>query len=357
VLLTGRRRQALMLTGTLTLATAVTAGISGWVLAADPTIGVSEALRTGGLAGASLVALYALWLNDRRRRVEEDRQAVEEERLRVERGRTSHERFARAIEMLGDDADQVRVGAMHALVGLARDTPSYTQTVIDVLCSYLRRPFFHHAYARERRHDSHRNDFAEPPRGRLSEEEAAEDRERQVRLTAQRVLLDLLPAAGTDGPSYDLDLTGASLEYLDLESRRLGGLLARRATFHGITRMCGAEFAGRAMFTGAVFRGRLELGDVRFRAGVSLQEARLDGHVDLTGSTVEDFADLRWQQPADVNLAGTVAGEGVRLMLLPGTELARSARVAHVGGDGAGRRRPAGRSGQLGRAEPLQRSL
>ncbi|MGH8963959.1 MAG: pentapeptide repeat-containing protein, partial [Actinomycetes bacterium] len=142
MLLTGRRREALLLTGTLTLAAVVTAGISGWVLAAGPTVGVSEALRTGGVAGASVVALYALWLNDRRRRVEEDRQAVEEERLRVERGRTSHERFARAIEMLGNDADQVRVGAMHALVGLSRDTPSYTQTVIDILCSYLRRPFF-----------------------------------------------------------------------------------------------------------------------------------------------------------------------------------------------------------------------
>jgi uncharacterized protein YjbI with pentapeptide repeats len=323
VLLTGRRRQALLLTGTLAFAAVVTAGISGWVLVADPTVGVSEALRTGGLAGASVVALYALWLNDRRRRVEENRQAVEEERLRVEHGRTSHERFARAIAMLGDDADQVRVGAMHALVGLARDTPSYTQTVMDVLCSYLRRPFFHHAYARED-HDPDRTDFAEPSHGRLSEEEAADDRERQVRLTAQRVLLDLLPAAGTDGPRYDLDLTGASLEFLDLERKRLGGLLARRAAFHGITRMGGAEFTGRAMFTGAVFRGRLELGDVRFRAGVSLREARLDGHVDLTGSTIEDFADLRWQEPADVNLAGTMAGEGVRLKLLPGAELAQA---------------------------------
>jgi hypothetical protein len=48
---------------------------------------------------------------------------------------------------------------------------------------------------------------------------------------------------------------------------------------------------------------------------------RLDGHVGLTGSTVEEFADLRWQEPADVNLAGIVTGEGVRLRLLPGTEL------------------------------------
>lgn len=139
----------------------------------------------------------------------------------------------------------------------------------------------------------------------------------------QRVLLDLLPAAGTDGPRYDLDLTGASLEFLGLGGRRLRGLLARRATFHGITRMCGAEFACRGNVDRNCVLGRLELDDVRFRAGVSLQEAHLDGPVDLTGSTVEDFADLRRQEPADVDLAGTVASEGARLKLPPGTELAQ----------------------------------
>jgi hypothetical protein len=37
VLLSGRRRQTLLLTGTLALAASVTAGISGWVHVADPT--------------------------------------------------------------------------------------------------------------------------------------------------------------------------------------------------------------------------------------------------------------------------------------------------------------------------------
>ena len=105
------------------------------------------------------MAVSAVCATARCGRVEEDRQVVEEERLRVEGGRISHERFARAVELLGNEADQVRVGAMHALVGLARSTPSYTQTVVDVLCSYLRRPYFHHAYAHEG-HDPDRTDTA-----------------------------------------------------------------------------------------------------------------------------------------------------------------------------------------------------
>ena len=121
---TGRRRQTLLLGGTLLVAIAVTAGISAWVRAADPAAGLAEAVKTGGLAGAAVVALYGLWLNDRRRRVEEARQVVDEDRLRLDGDRIGHERFAKAVELLGNEADQSRVGAMHALVGLARGLPS-----------------------------------------------------------------------------------------------------------------------------------------------------------------------------------------------------------------------------------------
>ena len=84
----------------------------------DPGTSRAGALRTGGLAGGAVVALYALWLNDRRRRVEEGRHEVEQQRHELEKLRTeqdrdlaSDERFAKSLELLGNDADQVRVGA------------------------------------------------------------------------------------------------------------------------------------------------------------------------------------------------------------------------------------------------------
>jgi pentapeptide repeat protein len=316
------RRQGLLLGGTLAAAVAVTAGMSGLVLAFDPAAGLSEALRTGGVAGASVVALYALWLNDRRRRTEEARQGVEEERLRLEGDRTTNERFARSIEMLGNEADQVRLGAVHALVGLARATPSYAQTVVDVLCAYLRRPFFHRAYERDDL-PLDRSDFADPTRVRVSDAEGAEDRERQVRLTAQRALRELLPPRGADGPVLSLDLTGASLEYLDLEERLIGALIARRAVFNGITRLSSTHFTGRVLLTGSVFRWRLEMGGVRFDGGVSLREARLLGHLDLTGCTFADFADLRWHAADEANLSGSEATSSASLELPSGVDIPR----------------------------------
>jgi hypothetical protein len=223
--------------------------VAGWLLT-DPGTSRADALKTGGLAGGAVVALYALWLNDRRRRVEEGRHEVEQQRhelemLRTEqdRSRISDERFAKSVELLGNDADQVRVGAMHALAGVARSREEYTQTVLDVLCSYLRRPFEHARYKAEVENRKQWDALA----GTVEQE-----RELQVRLTAQRLIVDLLPEAGnTEAPGYDLDLTGAVLEYLDLSGRRIGKLEMRYARLHSSTNLSDCEITGPAHFTAA----------------------------------------------------------------------------------------------------------
>lgn len=233
---------------TLIASVALLCGVGGWLLA-DPATSRSEALKTAGLAGGAVVALYALWLNDRRRRVEEARQAIEQQRHDVDRERISDERFAKSVELLGHEADQVRVGALHALAGLARTRPEYRQTVLDVLCSYLRRPFMHGRYEGV-------------------EGTAEEKRELQVRLTAQRLIRDLLPPSDVDGPGPDLDLTGAVLEYFDLSRRRIGGLLLRHASLYSSTNLSGSVFTGQAYFTAAgTGPGRL--------VGVSVAATRL----------------------------------------------------------------------------------
>jgi uncharacterized protein YjbI with pentapeptide repeats len=248
-------------------------GVGGWLLT-DPATSRSDALKTGGLAGGAIVALYALWLNDRRRRVEERRQDIERQRHELEsqraeqdRERVADERFAKAVELLGHAADQVRVGALHALAGLARSRPEYTQTVLDVLCSYLRRPF-----------------------SRASDEDPPSDpepeRELTVRLTAQRLITDLLPGRDEEGPVYDLDLTGASLEYFDLSGKLLGGLLLRYASLHSSTNLSGCRFKRRVYFTAAgTGSGRL-LGYFRCRGAV------FESHAWFSGTTFAEDADF-----------------------------------------------------------------
>ncbi|MGB3442936.1 MAG: pentapeptide repeat-containing protein [Actinophytocola sp.] len=246
------------LVATMLLAFGALALVTGWLL---PTASRADAVKTGGLAAGAVVALYALWLNDRRRRVDEQRQQLETARQTLEHARAAHEReraaddrFLKAVELLGHDADQVRVGALHALAGVARARPAYTQDVLDVICSYLRRPFEHNEYS-DARGDKLERDL----------DPAEADRWRVVRLTAQRLLADLLPKVDTpDAPAYDLDLTGATLEYCDLSYRIIGRLSARAMKLYQSNSFHHCEIRGPAWFTATQSWGNLWVHHVEF---------------------------------------------------------------------------------------------
>jgi hypothetical protein len=322
-----RTRENLRLVGTVLIAFGLLALVAGWLLT-GPDANRGEALKTGGLAAGSVVALYALWLNDRRRRVDEDRQDLERQRQDLESRRADHdreraadERFLRAVELLGNGADQVRVGALHALAGLARSRPEYTQDVLDVICSYLRRPFDHPRFA-ERRGLAPKSDTLEE---RKKAEEA--DRWLQVRQTAQRLIADLLPPVGDpDAHAYDLDLQGATLEYFDLSGRVIGQLRARRLNLYESNTFRDCDVRGPAWFTESRNWGRLYVqnavfhdrswfsrftshgladfartafhGDTKFASStwddrVSFAEAAFDRNVDFTRAFFRGDLDLR----------------------------------------------------------------
>ncbi|HEX5118750.1 MAG TPA: pentapeptide repeat-containing protein [Pseudonocardiaceae bacterium] len=267
-----------VLIGTLVLAVGMFTLVSGLLLN-TPGTSAAGALQTGGLAAAVVLALYAVGqfdrrqrlaeehrtlddqrteLDDRKLRLEESRQELDRQRAVDDRGRTADERFARALELLGHDADQVRVGALHALAGLARSRPDYTQTTLDILCAYLRRPYDHATYLERRAADT----AAEPPAEQQDTawQDVESDRERQVRLAAQRLIIDLLPSTSEPDPAdYQLDLTGAALEYFDLSHKHVGTFTARSAHFYTAVSFEGARFTGPIWLTwahlwGEVFR-------------------------------------------------------------------------------------------------------
>ncbi|WNV91923.1 hypothetical protein RM788_23850 [Umezawaea sp. Da 62-37] len=236
--------------------------VAGWLFVVDSTTAKGEAIKTGGLAGGAVIALYALWLNDRRRRTEEARQHLEGLRTDHDRSRVADERFARAVELLGHDADQVRVGALHALAGLAESSEKdYRQTVLNILCSYLRRPF-------------------ELPL--TAEADPERHRELEVRLTAQQLITKLLPHADLpDAPHYDLNLTNASVEYLDLAHRQVGQFVARSAKFYRANAFHHTTFHGDAHFTGAENHGRLYVHDSVFHGKAWFSNFASDDEVDF----------------------------------------------------------------------------
>lgn len=254
-------RPALRLAGVVVAAFGVFCVVSGLLLQ-DNASTESDSLRTGGLAAIAVLALYGLWLYEQRQqqpsgpnpfaveqqRIAEERRDLDRERMDHDRGRAADDRFAKALELLGHDADQVRVGALHALAGLARSRPEYGQTTVDILCAYLRRPFDHASYSERRAADS----VPQVDQRDDAWHDVEADRERQVRLTAQRLIVDLLPAASaSDGPDYHLDLTGAALEYFDLSHKRVGTFTARSAHFYEAVSFEGTSFHGPIWLTWA----------------------------------------------------------------------------------------------------------
>ncbi|MGH8967318.1 MAG: pentapeptide repeat-containing protein, partial [Actinomycetes bacterium] len=276
-------RERMMLLATLLAAIVVTVVTTVVLVLVDPAAPRADAVRTGAIGGGAVVALYALWLNDRRRRTEEARHVLEGEKA-------ADERFARSVELLGHEADQVRVGALHALAWLAGATPRYKQTVLDVLCAYLRRPFEHPGLP-----------DADVETDATSASSLDADREREVRLTAQRLIADLLPwGDDPDTRAYHLDLSGARLEHLRLEGRRIGRLVARRARFHGITQLGMLQAGKPVLLTEASFLGRLNLRDAQLRGGLSLHHTTFAGEVALAGLTVGTFLDVTTDPPAEL---------------------------------------------------------
>lgn len=306
-------------------------GASGRSAAGRAAITVQSAALMAGLGGAAVT----LWLNDRRRRHdqqvlahERDRFEVDRtrfqdersdavERLELERVRNTADRFARSIELLGHSEASVRVGGMHALAGLARARAESTQTVIDVLCAYLRQPFMHP--------DWHRApSLSHPSQAPVADGAVVggADRELQVRRTATSLIRALL-AANNEDAYYVVDLTGANLDDLDLSGKTLRARFDRMhvfgraqfwqthfgaarmdgAVFHGQVNFFRAEFAGasfngasflsrRAQFARATFRQRAHFANSLFVALPNFDHTTFSKGLDLAGAHLHEGLDL-----------------------------------------------------------------
>ena len=265
----GRRLVFPMAAGFWMLAAAAAAAAAIWVTTAwllgvadDAAPGTErakvrvDAVRTGLAAGAGAGAAVGLMLAFRR----QGHQEYDTAERRVT------ELYNAAAEQLGSDKAPVRLTALYTLERLANDNPRHRQTIVNIVCAYLRMPF-----------------QAEEPGIVISEEEltglnvtarveltdksiglvANWQQERHVRLTAQRILhTHLRRAAAIHWVDIDLDLTGAALIEFSL----------RECTMHTAT-FGGATFSGGADFSEATFGGSADFGGATFSSDPSFDSA------------------------------------------------------------------------------------
>ncbi len=272
-----------------------------WVLLG---LGVSggqlDAIRTGSTLGVGLGGIVLLWLAVRRQRSTEldllqkyeahqlaERVAAASERDALARRIT--DLYAKAVDQLGSDQATVRLGGLYALERLAQDNadPQLRQTVVNMLCAYLRMPT-----------------------PQTHEEPHTVEQEREVRLTAQRILENhLKPGPDPDSPvetfwpDIDLELTGAKLVDLDLSRSRVRTARFSSAEFSqsvsfGSTEFTelaafhGSTFAGRAWFDGARFHWGAEFGGAEFAGATTFRNSVFSKSAMFDGATFHDFADF-----------------------------------------------------------------
>ncbi|SDW36411.1 Pentapeptide repeat-containing protein [Amycolatopsis xylanica] len=287
---------------------AIGIGVAAWLVLAygrgDPQNSL-EAIKTAGTIVIGSGGAVALWLAVRRQRTAElaiaqkDRELRQKDRDQDHTARDAVERratelYTMAAVQLGSEHAHVRIAGIYALERLAQNNPDQRQVIVNVLCAYLRMP-----------HTTDDTDPAEPDPDR----ELRRTQERQVRLTAQRLLATHLRRGGPADafwPGITLDLAGATLLDFNLERCHLHGATFAGARFHGATDFSLAEFTGPLAFDNARFTGGARFINTVCAEPVDFTQARFDHDATFAQATFRSSATFkRTQFDGKVEFSGT----------------------------------------------------
>jgi Pentapeptide repeats (9 copies) len=301
-------------------------------------------VASGGAVAVLLLAVRRQHLSERAHELAMEAQRLAEQAHELARQAQSHvetdaaerrvtDLFTKAVEQLGSPAAAVRLGGLYALERVAQNNPEQRQTVVNVICAYLRMSSIE----------------VDPETTGMKADE-----EFQVRLTAQRILLahtsrpadvrpeyaeTLPPEPGQSfWPGMDIDLTGATLFDWRVDRWHPGDAIFAGATFVGwvgfayatftgrarfndaffkddalfdratFTRdawFSGARFGGEAWFSDAIFARQALFDGARFEGSVRFTDARFTAEPDLSGAgvrsaTVESVRDDAFPRGWDV---------------------------------------------------------
>lgn len=286
----------------------VTAGLLwlllGWSGSPDAPVRI-DAVKTAFGIGAGAGGVCALWLATRRQRTME-LQLAETTRVAGVTERDLEERrvtelYTKAVEQLGSDKAPVRFGGLYALERLGQDNPKQRQTIVNVLCAYLRMPFkapvvgLKGTAARDLDHD--------PEEGELL-----------VRLAVQELLKTHLShdAAGYwPGMSIDLQratlvdfrLSGCTLDAADFSRARFVGQLHIRGThFTRQVGFYGTEFLDIVNFDRSVFEEGAFFSRAHFTSNVRFTRIRSGGRFEFSRTVFEEGADFEGGEHQELDL-------------------------------------------------------
>jgi hypothetical protein len=229
--------------------------------------------------------------------------------------------YTKAVEQLGSEKAPVRLGGLYALERLAQDTPSQRQTIVNVVCAYLRMPY---TLPGDPPADDVSDTVADVYRERIQE--------REVRLAAQRILgRHLHPGDNPNNPvetfwtDIDLDLTEATL--IDLYRCTIRVARFFGATLTGLTSLGVATFTGYADFGTATFTSAADFKKAIFADTVTFREANFTYRTEFRRASFAGdtgFGNATFTGNADFSGASFASYTGFDNATLPSTPYADS---------------------------------
>jgi Pentapeptide repeats (9 copies) len=322
----------------VSIATMAAIGVLVWPFPLIPSTSPTDrldALRTALAVGAGAAGVATIMLAARRQ-VHQERVAAATESDASERRTT--ELYAKSVEQLGSDKSAVRLGGLYALERLAQTAPNQRQTVVNVICAYLRMPYLPPTGIDEPATgpaqpepkpgwgtmpgvidtwatiaEIQRRASAESgPRGGDGESILAEW---QVRVAAQTILASHLrrprrphgsnkarEAQESFWLDMDIDLSGAVLFDFDFRHCTARSAMFRACRFFGVARFLHAEFVREAQFDGAEFFGAAWFEAAKFGNDAWFGGARFSTVADFRRATFERrtaFGRNSWLGPAE----------------------------------------------------------
>lgn len=278
-----------------------------------------EAIKLAGTIAVGTGGVAALLLTARRQRTTE--------LDLVQKGHDADERritelFTAAAQQLASDKAPVRLAGLYALSRLGQSSPDHRQTIVHLWCAYLRMPdassTVEDSAAPASQPDSDteqaQQDGAKHPllldlaptlaeAAGLSLDGVEQQRqERQVRMTAQRLLiLHLSPEldkrgqlanpdfwGGQDGAGLNLDLSNATLHDWNFKACRARRADFTDARFHGVTWFNFAHFHDLAWFNRAKFYDLVWFDGVQFHERALFDEVEFHKRTSFNGAKFHD---------------------------------------------------------------------
>lgn len=236
-----------------------------------------DAIKTGLTVGAGIAGLAALLLGVRKQWLSEQshkhQEVVARQQEHDSKERRVTELYTKAADQLGHEKAAVRLAGLYALERLGQNQIEHRQTIVNLLCAYLR--MSPPEIKLEPEGDSPRRlkDLKETDWNEL-------EQERHVRWAAQDILCrhlqhgqDAAAPPATFWAEMDIDLSYARLIRVNFNNCTFGRADFSGATFDGKASFARVRFFEHAKFTKARFEGTARFNDASFASGASFLHA------------------------------------------------------------------------------------